>query len=601
MATVSTARLRVCAQKLLAESQASIPAEQFIGDLLKFIPNVSREELEMGLAGLLSRKVVVQDEQGNYSTGPTPPRQRTLPETFRPISESQAPVPEKKRPAPSAWTMPTRFVSRARLEPEGQSSPQAPAGQAEDPQPAAPELPMTDVASQLSPEQREVMDAVLAGENVFFTGLPGTGKSFTLCAIIEALRNKLTSNQLAICASTGAAACHVGGGTLHSFLGCGLGKKKEDFEQMVRHQFRLRQAKTIVVDEISMISGEFLQGASQGLATARGRSDLPFGGVQIVFCGDFLQLPPIANEPAFQRPGARRFAFQAACWEKLKLRSFELTINFRQAEDTGFQELLRRARVGILTDADRAVLMNKYRVPSNPFVMGTTLYCRNMDVEKENLGRLAQLPGDEVVFTAQDSFEGNRGTLERILEKCQAAQSVSLKVGARVMLLKNLRLPSQCSNGQTPLVNGSIGEVVAFHAVADGQTQPIVRFANNWEEMIGWESFHGQVPGVGSYKRSQMPLKLAWAVSVHKSQGMTLDGGVVDLRGAFEEGQVYVALSRFRSASSISVLGLPPSLRVSKEAMQFHAQLSQQCPAESKVSTPSPSANELISAGPGGG
>jgi len=407
---------------------------------------------------------------------------------------------------------------------------------------------------------------------VFFTGLPGTGKSFTLCAVIEALRRKLRDNELAVCASTGAAACHVGGGTLHSFLGCGLGKKPEDFAAMVRAEARLLPAKTIVIDEVSMLSGEFLQGASEGLCRVRKCPKRPFGGLQMVFCGDFLQLPPVSDA----RTGAKSFAFQARCWEELCLRRIELTRNYRQAEDLAFQATLQRVRVGQLTDTDRAMLLQETEA-ARTMALRTTLYCRNVDVERENLTRLAELTDLEHSFRAEDSFQCRqyqRITLERILEKCMIPKELKLKVGARVMLLKNKRLPNHCQPGESPLVNGSLGEVVAFDTPGPGQYQPVVQFDSGCHESITREPTTGNAPGLGSYTRLQLPLKLAWALSVHKSQGMTLDGGVVDLRGAFEEGQVYVALSRFRSHKELLVRGLPAQLRVSSQAMSFHSQLS---------------------------
>jgi len=324
-----------------------------------------------------------------------------------------------------------------------------------------------------------------------------------------------------------------------------------------------------------MLSGEFLQGASEGLCRVRKCPKRPFGGLQMVFCGDFLQLPPV-SDAVLDRAGAKRFAFQARCWEELCLRRIELTRNYRQAEDLAFQATLQRVRVGQLTDEDRAMLLQDSDAAKTA-ASRTTLYCRNMDVERENLTRLAQLTGPEHSFRAEDSFQCRHHqhiALERILEKCMIPKELKLKVGARVMLLKNKRLPNQCQQGESPLVNGSLGEVVAFDNPGPDQCQPVVQFLGGCREVITRETTTGNARGVGSYTRMQLPLKLAWAVSVHKSQGMTLDGGVVDLRGAFEEGQVYVALSRFRSHKAISVRGLPAQLRVSSQAMGFHNQLS---------------------------
>eukprot|EP00928_Gymnodinium_smaydae_P027672 TRINITY_DN2131_c0_g6_i1.p1 TRINITY_DN2131_c0_g6~~TRINITY_DN2131_c0_g6_i1.p1 ORF type:complete len:690 (-),score=114.29 TRINITY_DN2131_c0_g6_i1:69-2108(-) len=445
----------------------------------------------------------------------------------------------------------------------------------------------TPDAQQLSDEQQRIVDAALAGDNIFFTGRPGTGKSFTLRAIISALREHLDSEELAICGSTGAAACHIGGGTAHSFFGCGLGQSPEHFARMHQNPTatRLQKAKVVVIDEISMLSGDFLQGASEGLVRARKRNKA-FGGLQVILCGDFLQLPPVSFKHC-------RFAFQAPCWQELDLRCFELTENFRQAGDLDFQALLCRARDGWLTASDRAGLLGagagklaglEHQTTSTA---QTTLFCRNVDVDRQNLAQLARLPGRAETFVALDTLSGNESVLERIVDKCSAPRELSLKIGARVLLVKNWRTPSECKRGEEPMVNGSVGIVVAFEQDGrSGGLWPVVRFPGGTHVTVERESFSGDVPGVGTYRREQLPLKLAWAISVHKSQGVTLDGGTVDLQGAFEEGQVYVALSRFRSLRGLTVLGLPEQLRVSAVARRFHALLGGDPAADGKLAVP---------------
>lgn len=423
--------------------------------------------------------------------------------------------------------------------------------------------------AQLSQQQRAVVEAALGGENIFFTGMPGTGKSFTLCVLIEALREQLQECELAVCASTGAAACHIGGGTVHSFLNCGLGQQPNDFDRMTRAQERLLRTKVLVIDEISMLSGDFFQQASAALCKLRGR-DTAFGGLQVILSGDFMQLPPVSGPS--QQIGVLRFAFQAPCWAELNLVTFERTQNFRQAKDRAFQAILHRIRLGELLDADRAVLIGCGIAANSEADRQTTLYCRNVDVERQNAIRLAQLPGHSIAFHAEDSFVGMCGSFERLLEKSTIPRDLFLKVGARVMLLKNLRTPQQCQQDEVPLVNGSVGIVVTFQA-AQGTAFPVVDFGGH-HHPVQREHFSGSIPGMGTWNRCQLPLRLAWAISVHKSQGMTLEGGVVDLSSAFEEGQVYVALSRFRSAQGLVVRGLPSQLRVSPLAKQFHEEIS---------------------------
>eukprot|EP00746_Dinoflagellata_sp_MGD_P067324 gnl/MRDRNA2_/MRDRNA2_27790_c0_seq1.p1 gnl/MRDRNA2_/MRDRNA2_27790_c0~~gnl/MRDRNA2_/MRDRNA2_27790_c0_seq1.p1 ORF type:complete len:819 (-),score=178.20 gnl/MRDRNA2_/MRDRNA2_27790_c0_seq1:49-2505(-) len=435
------------------------------------------------------------------------------------------------------------------------------------------------IISKLSPEQKQVACACMEGRNVFFTGLPGTGKSYCLNAIIDLLKPRLRNGELAVCASTGAAACLVGGGTLHSFLGCGLGKSKEDWDRMWGAK-RLHDVKTLVVDEISMIPGGFLEQASSMLSKIR-HNPAPFGGMQVIICGDFMQLPPVDRDGS-----AGGFAFEAPCWNDLKLGVFELTQNFRQSEDDTFASILRRLRVGDFNSADRQLLEQPRAVNSE---QSTRLYCHNAAVDQMNNQKLAALPGEAVQYVKYDWVERNQSALLKNCERSPLPEKLQLKVGARVMLLKNIRLPSQCSKGQPPLVNGTVGTVVRFETIGyidDGirtwaaeQTSeevklPVLRLKGGNDQLIRPENSGGEIAGIGKYNRQQLPLRLAWAVSVHKSQGATLDEGVVDLRGAFEEGQVYVALSRFRSLDKISIVGLPQSLRVSQKAREFHDKVS---------------------------
>jgi len=576
---MSAALVKAVALRHLTAAGGHLPAAALLGALQKELPEgrgCFEEELQTTLSGLLHRGALILDE-GCYRIGPGASKAVIL-RAERDVALERK-LPPAKRVHLEQTPTPCTSVDAALGPLSGPLSPcRAPLATAACGKPHNQSvLERLCQSSQLSEEQNHVVEAVMAGSNVFFTGLPGTGKSFTLCAVIRALRQKLRDNELAVCASTGAAACHVGGGTLHSFLGCGLGKKPEDFDAMFRNAARLRSVKTIVIDEVSMLSGEFLQAASDGLCKVRECRKRPFGGIQVILCGDFLQLPPV-SDAVLDRPGARRFAFQAQCWEELGLRRIELTRNYRQAEDLAFQATLQRVRVGQLTDEDRTMLLqNSEAATEKTAVSRTTLYCRNVDVERENLTRLAELAAHEHAFKAEDSFQcrpHQHVALERILEKCMIPKELKLKVGARVMLLKNKRLPNQCQQGESPLVNGSLGEVVSFETLGPGQYQPVVQFSDGCRESIGREPVTGNAPGIGSYTRLQLPLKLAWAVSVHKSQGMTLDGGVVDLRGAFEEGQVYVALSRFRAHGALSVRGLPAQLRVSSQAIRFHGQLS---------------------------
>jgi hypothetical protein len=497
----------------------------------------------------------------------------------------------------------------------------------------------------LTPGQMAVARAVLAGHNVFFTGLPGSGKSFLLDCVKNTLQARATeraAGEVVACASTGAAALHIGGATFHSFLGCGQGASSEDWARAQGNRCakkRMRTARTMLLDEVSMFSGDFLEKASCCLSTVR-QDGRPFGGLQMVLCGDFLQLPPVKEYT---------MAFECAAWDRLQLQTFVLQQNHRQDGDTAFQQILLKVRVGQIPAELRAYnaalvqepavgagalnrdglqdtygvgfkLIEKmgYLVPSNgshalvdglcvgpprvPERLGireadpqgsgsvpwplqscrTRLVCTNNEADGENNRRLLALPGDMHIFYAEDTSDNSDDPgIKHALHKLVVPQKLDLKVGARVMLLKNLRLPSRCKvkptgERQVPLVNGSLGTVLGFSELG-----PVVEFSRGYRRCIEPEEFSGEVGSSGCFCRRQVPLRLAWAVTVHKSQGMTLDSGEVYLAAAFEPAQAYVALSRFRRLKDVHIAALPSELKfrnvadfsLRARAVKFHQDL----------------------------
>lgn len=450
----------------------------------------------------------------------------------------------------------------------------------------------------LSNEQKSVVKAVLSGHNVFLTGPPGSGKSFVLKRIIQVLKD--SEQDVTVCASTGVAAIHVNGCTFHSFLGCGHGseeqwKKAKVAKSKKQVRRRLRRTHVLILDEISMLSGDFLDRASELLSHVRKQED-PFGGLQVVLCGDFLQLPPVKAET---------LAFQASVWSKLQLQFFSLRSNFRQAEDAKFKDFLQQLRVGKLSLNSLQEILQEHEEGdvSYPKIVST-----NKEVEAINLERLSQLPGEELIFRAEDRMEPKAPSVEKALENLMAPEELRLKVGCWVMLLVNLRQPEQCKSLSTfpprdarertlppkrppledltfgnlapeaykglqiPLVNGSMGQVVDFE---DGF--PVVQFARGYRRQIQHHLFEGELGHLGKYSRLQLPLKVAWAMTIHKTQGLTLESGELDLSKVFDPAQLYVALSRFRSLTGVNVTGLPSRLptpnEMTRRAMDFHKNL----------------------------
>ncbi|NWI22963.1 PIF1 helicase, partial [Sula dactylatra] len=423
--------------------------------------------------------------------------------------------------------------------------------------------------ARLSAEQEAVLGAVRSGKSVFFTGCAGTGKSFLLKKIVGSLPPKSTYAT----ASTGVASCHIGGTTLHAFAGIGSGKAP--LEQCIQLAERpgVRQhwlaCQHLIIDEISMVDGKFFD-RLEAVARAVRKRDEPFGGIQLIICGDFLQLPPVckANEET-------KFCFQAKSWRKCIHINMELTEVRRQTDKT-FVSLLSAVRLGRCTEEVTRLLMQTAANRSErDGILATRLCTHKDDVEITNERCLQQLPGKVHTFEALDS---DPMLVKLIDAQCPVGGRVELKLGAQVMLAKNLDV----SQG---LVNGARGVVVGFESEQKGL--PKVRFLCGVTQVIKMEKwvFKG-LPGV-HLSRQQLPLKLAWAISIHKSQGMSLDCVEISLSRVFESGQAYVALSRARSLAGLRVLDFDPKVvRADPSVLQFYRQLRcHQLPPEDSLHT----------------
>ncbi|XP_071606535.1 ATP-dependent DNA helicase PIF1 [Heliangelus exortis] len=416
--------------------------------------------------------------------------------------------------------------------------------------------PVRRLPTRLSAEQEAVLGAVRSGKSIFFTGCAGTGKSFLLKKIVGSLPPKSTYAT----ASTGVAACHIGGTTLHAFAGIGSGKAV--LEQCIQLAERpgVRQhwlaCQHLIIDEISMVDGQFFDKLEAVARVVRNR-DEPFGGIQLIICGDFLQLPPVckANEET-------KFCFQAKSWRKCIQINMELTEVRRQTDKT-FVSLLNAVRLGRCTEEVTRLLMQTATNRSErDGILATRLCTHKDDVEITNKKRLQQLQGEVHTFEALDS---DPMLVKLIDAQCPVGGRVELKLGAQVMLAKNLDV----SQG---LVNGARGVVVGFESEEKGL--PKVRFLCGVTQVIKMEKWVFKGPSGVQLSRQQLPLKLAWAISIHKSQGMSLDCVEISLSRVFESGQAYVALSRARSLAGLRVLDFDPKVvRADPSVLQFYKQL----------------------------
>ena len=403
----------------------------------------------------------------------------------------------------------------------------------------------------LSKEQQRVVDLVNAGTNVFFTGSAGTGKSFTLRHLIGVLQNKYDTKTVHVTASTGIAATNIGGTTLHSYASIGLGNEPVDviMKKLVKFRGvadRWRATRVLIIDEISMLSTEFFVKLDLIAKRIRG-NQRPFGGIQLVLSGDFLQLPSIDKKGGL--------LFKCSTWRECVTKTVELTQVFRQ-RDIKFIALLQDLRKGIVTDEHDAFLKSRMKPMETGLVKPTKLYSHRADVDQENAIQLAKLTGESKSYYAQDS-----GTKKEDAAKLFMAPScLTIKVEAQVILISNLDPPN--------LVNGSRGVVTGFDVVTH---EPIVQFNCGVTRVVSpiiWESKRGDDIVC---RRYQVPLMLGWAMSIHKSQGMTLDLLETDIAQCWDPGQAYVALSRATSIQGLRLLGYRREcIKADPEVLQFY-------------------------------
>ncbi|KAL4268423.1 ATP-dependent DNA helicase PIF1 [Pleurotus pulmonarius] len=421
---------------------------------------------------------------------------------------------------------------------------------------------------KLSPEQAAVLNTVKNGKSIFFTGSAGTGKSVLLREIIRTLGGS-NSPSLAITASTGIAAVNIGGTTLHSWAGIGLGlepAKNLAGKFLGQGKFRpvldrWRVVKYLIIDEVSMLDGALFD-TLETIARLVRRNEEPFGGIQLILSGDFCQLPPVPNTGKDGQQVPVAFAFEAESWDRCVGRPITLTKVFRQ-KDQQFANMLNAMRFGNLKPEIVEVFQSLSRpVEYDDGIMPTELFPTRSEVANANRTRLNALPGRPLLYPACDVPGTNSNgqpihpdAMARLLERLVVPKEVILKVDAQVMLVKNLL--------QGELVNGSVGRVTRFASVKDTAKTNLGAILNPDDKAakaeIQTDSERLWPMGEMEASRVQIPLIHAWALSVHKSQGQTLDRVKVDLRRTFEKGQAYVALSRATNMDHLQVLNFNAS------------------------------------------
>ena len=405
-------------------------------------------------------------------------------------------------------------------------------------------------------EQSACIEAVLRGESIFITGPGGTGKSYILDALYREFKG--LGKTMSITAMTGCAALLIGAHakTLHSWAGIGLGREPlshilSAIHKNGRKKNNWKKTDCLVIDEVSMMTPALLSLLDDVGKSVRKCYTKPFGGLQVVFVGDFYQLPPVC------KAGEKMtFAFESPVWKAVVEKTYALTIIHRQ-RDPVFQKVLDEARRGELSEESYQILVERKAAKwkGNP-IRPTMLFTRNDDINAINQSYLDRLPGEAIVFEATTEVpprvnpEDVAYQVQRLDKDAPYEPTLRLKVGAQVMLLAQQY--EERGDKKEPihgLVNGSRGVVTEFTPC----NNPVVKFMNG-KTLIMKEHTWSSDETESAVKRKQLPLRLAYALTIHKAQGASLDSALIDVGSAtFEYGQAYVALSRVRSLDALYI------------------------------------------------
>ncbi|MDR3492317.1 MAG: AAA family ATPase [Gammaproteobacteria bacterium] len=404
-------------------------------------------------------------------------------------------------------------------------------------------------------QQNEAFDLLKMGKNIFLTGAAGSGKTYLLNKYINYLKDY--NVRVAITASTGIAATHLQGTTIHAWSGIGVKDTitPRDLEKLLttsRIKSNYKKTKVLIIDEISMLHKRQLD-MIDTIARYILDSDKAFGGIQVVVCGDFFQLPPVSSGFLAQE---KQFAFESSAWNTGDFHVCYLHEQHRQSNDL-LLDVLNDIRSGTAGEHTKVHLRTRYKKEPHNKAKATKLYSRNINVDAINDNELANIPGPTKTFPM--TADGFGALVSGLKKSCLALEKLHLKIGAEVMFIKN--------DTSGKYVNGTRGIIVGFDKGNDHW--PIVKTYNN--EMITAypEEWKYEDNGVVRATLTQVPLRLAWAITIHKSQGMTLDAAEIDLGDAFEPGMGYVALSRVRSLNGLKLMNL------NEIALQVHPKILQ--------------------------
>ena len=404
--------------------------------------------------------------------------------------------------------------------------------------------------------QQQALALLKMGKNVFLTGAAGSGKTYVLNSYIKYLKKHKII--VAVTASTGIAATHMNGKTIHSWAKIGIKEhlsstdlqnifKNKDYRQSIS------EAKVLIIDEISMLHHFRLDMVDAVLRKIHGTKDKPFGGIQVVLCGDLFQLPPVS------RGGNSRYVTDSDVWSEMDIHVCYLTEQYRQNDDT-LSQILNEIRLGGISQQSKDALRQRFDAKIDLSIRPTRLFTHNVDVDVINQQELNKLSGKSRYYNM--TYKGDKSLTKTLVTNCLAPESLELKKGALVMFIQN--------NYSKGYVNGTLGEVVKF----ESSGMPVVKTSKGQMITVSIGSWMIEDGEAVLAEIKQLPLRLAWAITVHKSQGMTLDAAEIDLSKSFVSGMGYVALSRVRSLKTLSLKGFNNrALNVDPQVLSLSANL----------------------------
>ena len=437
------------------------------------------------------------------------------------------------------------------------------------------------VGVTLNEGQMKAWTKMCSGENLFITGSGGTGKSLLVHLFVERMKgyNQQKGKELAVTSNSGTSAVHIKGKTVHSFFQLGVRRwTLEDYVDMVNDSpwiktkwFKLR---TLIIDEISMMHCWMFDLLESAAREIRG-SDEVFGGIQVILTGDFLQLPCVKSA---------KFCFESSSWSKIVPYSKVVILTeIARQDDPIFRQVLNKIRFGVVDDQVKTILTERISVDiSKDGIKPTRIYTRNNDVDNINKVEL-----DKLLKDGRESFNYDmdieqlkprqQHKIQNFRDHCNIPIGLKLTMDAQVMLLANLDV----TNG---LANGSRGVVIGFN----DDDLPIVRFLNGTERVIEWHCWEIEDNNIPIFKAYQIPLRVAYAITTHKSQSCTLDSIETDLSNLFEFGQAYVALSRVRTLEGLSIA---PNIKwedikASPKAIEYYNSVNEYNQFDAKVISP---------------